>query len=111
VDFHEAVRTEALVFRACNLDLTDFRGLNLHGVVFDRCSLVEADLSLTTLKKASFVEADLTSAAMREAAFEQTDLRGANLTGWSLRHLDLRGTIMDRRQLEQLAGELGIQIL
>jgi uncharacterized protein YjbI with pentapeptide repeats len=71
VDFHDAVRTEALVFRACNLDLTDFRGLNLHGVVFDRCSLAEADLSLTTLKKASFVEADLTGVAVREAAFEQ----------------------------------------
>src|SRR5688500_10480202 len=32
VDFHEVERTEALVFRACNLDLADFRGLDLSGV-------------------------------------------------------------------------------
>jgi uncharacterized protein YjbI with pentapeptide repeats len=111
VDWHEVERTEALTLKACNLDLCDFRGLDLSGGVFDTSSLLEADLSLTNLKKASFVEADLTRASIREAVFEQTDLRGANLTGWSLRRDELKGTIMDRRQIELLVQELGIQIL
>jgi uncharacterized protein YjbI with pentapeptide repeats len=49
--------------------------------------------------------------ALRETEFQQTDLRGAILTGWSLKTLELRGTIMDRKQLEALALELGIQVL
>ena len=37
--------------------------------------------------------------------------RGANLTGWSLRRHDLKGTIITPRKLEDLARELGIQIV
>ena len=49
--------------------------------------------------------------SVREAIFEQTDLRGADLTGWNIRVLELKGTIMDRRQVEHLVRELGIQVL
>ena len=53
-------------------------------------SLVEADLSLTILKKTSFLEADLTRVSLREAEFQQTDLRGANLTGWDINEIRRR---------------------
>jgi fluoroquinolone resistance protein len=81
------------------------------GMTFERCSLVEADLSLTDLSKASLRNCDLTRADIQEASFSLTDLRGANLTGWNLKRDNLAGIIVTPHQFEVLAGEIGIQVL
>lgn len=111
VDFSDGVNLTATAFSDSTLDYATFRGVSLKGMCFERCSMIEADLSLTNLERASFVECDLSAVDVQEATFFQTDVRGSNLTGWNLRANNLAGTVMMSQQLSFLAHELGIEII
>jgi uncharacterized protein YjbI with pentapeptide repeats len=49
VDFSDHVTLTAAKFVRCNLDYARFRAVSLARMDFERCSFVEADLSLTNL--------------------------------------------------------------
>ena len=62
-------------FSKCIFDYVQFRGLSLEGMRFAECSFIEADLSLTILKKTAFTKCNLEGVDWTGAEFEQTDLR------------------------------------
>jgi uncharacterized protein YjbI with pentapeptide repeats len=95
----------------CIFDYVQFRGLSLEGMRFAECSFIEADLSLTILKKTAFIKCNLESVDWTGAEFEQTDLRGSKLTGLNMCKVNLAGAIVSAEQLADLARELGITVL
>lgn len=111
LDFRDGVVLTATRFTRCRLDYTTFRGVSLKKISFARCSLVEADLSLTDLSHASFVDCDLSNVDLHEATLFMTDLRGATLSGWNVRRHDLAGIVISPAQCRHLIEELGIQVL
>lgn len=95
----------------CVFDYVQFRGLSLDGMRFVECSFIEADLSLTILKKTAFVKCNLENVDWTGAEFEQTDLRGSKLTGLNICRVNLAGAIASTDQLAELARALGITVL
>lgn len=98
-------------FNKCVFDYVQFRGLSLEGMRFADCSFVEADLSLTILKKTAFTKCNLDNADWTGAEFEATDLRGSKLGGLNVCKVNIAGAILNSAQLAQLASELGITVL
>lgn len=111
INFAESTVLTAARFKRCNLDYVCFRGVSLASLKFEGCSFVEADLSLTNLKKTALRDCDLTDVDFREAVFFQTDLRGSNLAGFSLRKYDPKGLIITPGQFAALAQALGMQVM
>ena len=88
-----------------------FRGLSLEGIRFVDCSFIEADLSLTILKKTAFNKCNLDGVDWTGAEFENTDLRGSKLTGLSVCKVNLAGAIISADQFAELARTLGVTVL
>jgi uncharacterized protein YjbI with pentapeptide repeats len=95
----------------CIFDYVQFRGLSLEGMRFVDCSFIEADLSLTILKKTAFTKCNLEGVDWTGAEFDATDLRGSKLTGLHLCKVNLAGVILSVEQCADLARELGITVL
>jgi uncharacterized protein YjbI with pentapeptide repeats len=98
-------------FSKCVFDYVQFRGLSLEGMRFSECSFIEADLSLTILKKTAFIKCNLEGVDWTGAEFEQTDLRVSKLTGLNVCKVNLAGATVSADQLAELARELGITVL
>ena len=111
VNLADSTVLTAVKFKRCNFDYCNLRGLSLENMRFNECSFIEADLSLTRLKKTVFLKCNLERVDWQEAGFEQTDLRGSQLTGLNLRQHNLKGAILSTDQAAELARELGIQIV
>jgi uncharacterized protein YjbI with pentapeptide repeats len=110
-DFREGLNLTATTFTGCSLDYALLRGVDLAKQRFERCSFVEADLSLANLTEAAFMDCDLSNVDLQETTFRMTDLRGSNLTGWNLKRHDLAGIVITSAQAATLAEALGIQVL
>jgi uncharacterized protein YjbI with pentapeptide repeats len=83
IDFsHVSTFLLALEFVRCQLDLSDFSGLNLPNTAFGGSRLREVDFSNTALKAS-----DLSGCDLERTTFEQTDLREADLR--EALHLDI----------------------
>jgi fluoroquinolone resistance protein len=66
----------SLKFSGCALDFSVFIGINLNGVVMEKCMAREVDFSDASLEDANFQGADL-----EKAVFRNTRLSGANFVG------------------------------
>lgn len=95
----------------CVFDYVQFRGLSLEGMRFTECSFIEADLSLTILKKTTFIKCNLEGVDWTGAEFEQTDLRGSKLTGLNVCKVNLSDAILSVEQCADLARGLGVTVL
>jgi uncharacterized protein YjbI with pentapeptide repeats len=100
-------------FVGCRLDGANFRATSFDQCVFERCSLVDADLSGARLARVEFDTCDMTRADLSGAAIQTTSLRGCTVDG--LRGVaSLRGATVTRDAVLPLAisafGELGIVV-
>lgn len=65
-------------FEQCQLDHAVFYKLNLKGIRFDDCRLLEADFGECNLTKAVFDHCDLSGALFDQSILEQADFRTAH---------------------------------
>ena len=98
-------------FTKCIFDYVQFRGLSLEGMRFADCSFIEADLSLTILKKTVFNKCNLEGVDWTGAEFGSTDLRGSKLTGLNVCTVNFAGAIISADQFAELARTLGVTVL
>ncbi len=98
-------------FTKCIFDYVQFRGLSLEGMRFIECSFVEANLSLTILKKTTFAKCNLEGVDWTGAEFDTTDLRGSKLTGLNVCKVNVGGIIISPDQFAELARGLGITVI
>ncbi len=101
-----ALAADPLRFVDCRLDLAGFQGVDLEGVVFERCSLREADFAEAVLRGASFEGSDLAG-----ATFGRTDLRGADLSGATAYAFDVRDNRVGGLRVEPTEAARLLQVL
>ena len=106
----ENVTMGHVVFTGCKLDYATLDQVRAVGpVIFDHCSLREAEFTGCVLAGALFDECDLALAGFGPGSYRGCDLRGNDLsavTGVPY----LKRVIVDRAQLLQLAGALAAEL-
>ena len=79
-------------------DLTEasfLEGTNATNAVFDHAIMTSIQAGGVIFERASFIEADLSRAQLPGANLHRTTLSGCNLTDANLQGVDLRGAVMD----------------
>jgi uncharacterized protein YjbI with pentapeptide repeats len=100
-----ALIAEHVHFKACRLDLANFRHATLRSVVFEDCVLDEADFGGADIAHCRFAGCSLRGTYFENARLEDVDLRGSQLEPEGDVHA-LKGAIIDRVQLVELAPYL-----
>jgi uncharacterized protein YjbI with pentapeptide repeats len=106
----ENVTMDHVVFTGCKLDFAMFDQVRAIGpVIFDHCSLREAEFTGCVLAGALFDGCDLALAGFGPGRYRGCDLRGNDLSAVTGAHY-LKRVIIDRAQLLQLAEALAAEL-
>lgn len=106
----EGVTMDHVVFTGCKLDYVMLDRVRAIGpVIFDHCSLREAEFTGCVLAGALFDECDLSLAGFGPGNYRGCDLRGNDLSAVTGAH-HLKRVILDRAQLLQLAEALAAEM-
>ena len=97
-----ALANRTLTFDGCRLDYGSFTEVDIRGMRFLRCSLVDADFGGADAREVEFVDCDLSGARFAEA-----DLRGGLVVGATGLSLDVRETRTVDLRIDP-AGALGL---
>ena len=106
----ENVTMDHVVFTGCKLDYATLDQVRAVGpVIFDHCSLREAEFTGCVLAGALFDGCDLALAGFGPGRYLHCDLRGNDLSAVTGAHY-LKRVIIDRAQLLQLAEALAAEL-
>jgi uncharacterized protein YjbI with pentapeptide repeats len=105
-----AVDVRSVEFTGCKLDYATLDQVRAVGpVIFDHCSLQEAEFTGCVLAGALFDGCDLAQAGFGPGRYRGCDLRGNDLSAVTGAHY-LKRVIVDRAQLLQLAEALAVEL-
>lgn len=99
-----------ILFKECQLNYSVFADGKYENVIFDGCSLIECNFYNIEPKNVFYESCDLTKAEFYNFKLYKIDLSSCNIFGLKFRHEDLFGVILDRFQLSDIAGSLGIEV-
>jgi uncharacterized protein YjbI with pentapeptide repeats len=106
----ENVTMDHVVFTGCKLDFAVLDQVRATGpVIFDHCSLREAEVTGCVLAGALFDGCDLALAGFGPGRYRGCDLRGNDLSSVTGAHY-LKRVVIDRAQLLQLAEALAAEL-
>lgn len=104
---------EHVMFRACKLDLSNFRLTTFTSCLFNRCNLKNADFQGCKMTAVRFEDCDLSGARFDRSELRDVDLRSSNVA--ELASVEgLSGATIDPGQAvelaPQLAGAMGLSV-